>query len=128
MAVPILRQGDVLVASVQSTLTDLEWRDLLHELLVQVGRHRSRGIVVDVTALDVLDSFASRTLRVIFDASRLRGARAVLVGIQPDVALAMVRLGLTARFQDVSTALDLEEGLALLASRNDGHGGDDREP
>src|SRR5581483_12171527 len=108
MGVPILKQGDCLIASIQSTLTDLDWRDLQEELLVRVGKLRSRGIIVDVTALDVLDSFATRTLRSIVDACRLRGARTVLVGIQPDVALAMVRLGLTGRFQDVATALDLE--------------------
>jgi rsbT antagonist protein RsbS len=117
MPVPILKQGPCLIASIQSTLTDVDWRELLQQLLQQVGRHRSRGIIVDVTALDVLDSFATRTLRAIVDASRLRGAQTVLVGIQPEVALAMVRLGLTSRFQNVTTALDLEEGLLLL----DGH-------
>jgi rsbT antagonist protein RsbS len=116
MGVPILKQGSCLIASIQSTLTDLDWRDLQQQLLERVGRFRSRGIIIDVTALDVLDSFATRTLRSIVDASRLRGAETVLVGIQPEVALAMVRLGLTARFQDVPTALDLEEGVVLLNS------------
>lgn len=116
MSVPILKQGNCLIASIQSTLTDLDWRDLLQQLLEQVGRFRSHGIIVDVTSLDVLDSFATRTLRSIVDASRLRGAETVLVGIQPEVALAMVRLGLTGRFQDVRTALDLEEGMTLLNS------------
>jgi rsbT antagonist protein RsbS len=128
MAVPILKQGNCLIASIQSTLTDLDWRELQHELLVRVGRFRSRGIIVDVTALDVLDSFATRTLRGIVDAGRLRGARTVLVGIQPDVALAMVRLGLTGRFQDVSTALDLEEGAALLDSHALAGGPDGQHP
>jgi rsbT antagonist protein RsbS len=117
MAVPILRQGQCLIASLQAMITDLDWRDLLQQLLQDVGRYRARGIVVDVTALDVLDSFATRTLRAIVDAGRLRGAETVLVGIQPEVAVAMVRLGLTAHFQDVATALDLEEGLATLAAR-----------
>lgn len=117
MSVPILKQGPCLIASIQAMLTDVDWRELLDELLRQIGRHRSRGVIVDVTALDVLDSFATRTLRAIVDASRLRGAETVLVGIQPDVALAMVRLGLTARLQDVATALDLEEGLAILAAQ-----------
>ncbi len=65
--------------------------------------------------LDVMDSFATRTLRAIADAAHLRGAETVLVGIQPEVAFAMVQLGLTSRFEGVPTALDLEEGLALLA-------------
>jgi rsbT antagonist protein RsbS len=65
-----------------------------------------------VTALDVLDSFASRTLRDIAHMIRLRGADTVIVGIQPEVAFAMIQLGLN--LEGVSTALDLEEGLAFL--------------
>lgn len=116
MSVPIFKQGHCLIASIQSMLTDLDWRDLQQQLLVQVGKFRSRGIIVDVAALDVMDSYATRTLRSIVDSTRLRGAETVLVGIQPDVALAMVRLGLTSRFHDVATALDLEDGLAILSS------------
>ena len=81
----------------------------------QVTRHRSRGIIVDVTALDVMDSFVSRSLRGIAMMTRLRGAETVIVGIQPEVAFAMVQLGMN--FEDVQTALDLEEGLALLQGR-----------
>ncbi len=69
-------------------------------------------MIIDVTALDVLDSFATRTLRNIAAAARLRGAATVVVGIQPDVAIAIVQLGLT--LEGVATALDLEEGLELL--------------
>ena len=78
----------------------------------KVTRHRSRGIIVDVTSLDVMDSFVSRSLRGIAHMTRLRGAETVIVGIQPEVAFAMVQLGM--QFEDVQTALDLEEGLALL--------------
>jgi rsbT antagonist protein RsbS len=127
MPVPILKQGKCLVASIQSTLTDADWRELLRELLEQIGRYRTRGVLVDVTALDVLDSYATRTLRTIVDTTRLRGADTVLIGIQPEVALAMVRLGLTARFQDVATALDLEEGLALVMAERTSKGGDGRD-
>ena len=77
------------------------------------GRQVPRtGIIVDVTAIDVMDSFAARTLRTIAHMTRLRGAETVIVGMQPEVAFAMVQLGLM--FEDMSTALDLEEGLALL--------------
>ncbi len=114
MPVPILKQGECLIATVQSTVTDADWRNLQAELLARVGRFRSRGVVLDVTDLDVMDSFAARTLRTIADAAHLRGAKTVLVGIQPEVAFAMVQLGLTARFEGVATALDLEEGLTLL--------------
>jgi rsbT antagonist protein RsbS len=118
MPVPILKQGDFLIATVQSTLSDADWRNLQSDLLERVGRLRSRGVVIDVTDLDVMDSYATRILRGIADAAHLRGAEAILVGIQPEVAFAMVQLGLTARFEGVATALDLEEGLAILARRN----------
>jgi rsbT antagonist protein RsbS len=127
MPVPILKQGGCLIATVPATISDSDWRELEDGLLTRVGRFRSRGVIVDVTELDVLDSFATRTLRAIADAARLRGAETVLVGIQPDVAYAMVQLGLTARFQGVSTALDLEEGLAYLNGRDRrGHEDDGR--
>ena len=110
MSVPILKQGDVLIASIQAALSDRDLLQFQEELADQVGRLRSRGVIIDVTALDVLDSFATRTLRSIAAAARLRGAHAVVVGIQPEVAFAMVQLGLA--LDGVATALDLEEGLA----------------
>ena len=110
--VPVLRQRGFLIATIQSTMSDSEAEGLQNELMEQVSRYRARGIVVDTTALDVLDSFAARTLRTIAYMTRLRGARTVLVGIQPEVAFAMVQLGIT--LEDVDTALDLEEGLTLL--------------
>jgi len=112
VAVPILRQADVLIASIQAALSDGDLDQLREELSERVGRFRSRGVVIDVTALDVLDSFASRTMRSIAHTAKLRGAETVVVGIQPEVAMAMVQLGLT--LEGVATALDLEEGLALL--------------
>ena len=112
MAVPILKQGAVLIASVQSALTDADLLELRNALVEMVGRYRSRGVIVDVTAMDVMDSFASRTLRDIAHMIRLRGAETVIVGIQPEVAFTMVQLGLT--LEGVATALDLEEGLAFL--------------
>lgn len=115
MAVPILKQGEVLIASIQAALTDTDVVKLQDDLMLRVGRFRSRGIVVDVTALDVMDSFVSRSLRSMAHMARLRGAEMVLVGIQPEVAFAMVQLG--TRMEDVTTALDLEEGLALLQQR-----------
>ena len=112
MPVPILRQGDILIAAIQIAPSDRDLKQLRDELSDRVGRYRSRGVVIDVTALDVLDSFASRTLRGIAHTTRLRGAETVIVGIQPDVAFSMVQLGLT--LDGVATALDLEEGISLL--------------
>jgi rsbT antagonist protein RsbS len=116
MRVPILKQGDYLIASIQSALSDQDLMQLRDDLAEQAGRFRSRGIIVDVTALDVMDSFACRTLRSIAYILRLRGARTAIVGIQPEVAFAMVQLGLA--LGEVQTALDLEEGLVLLSQRN----------
>jgi rsbT antagonist protein RsbS len=88
-------------------------------LAEKVGKFRARGVIVDVTVLDVMDSFASRTLRDLAHMTRLRGAETVIVGIQPEVAFAMVQLGLT--LEGVDTALDLEEGLAFLDKKTKRH-------
>ncbi len=112
MEVPILKQGEYLIATFQAALSDADLNQLRSGLVHQVVKLRSRGVIVDVTAMDVMDSFASRTLREIAHMIRLRGAETVIVGIQPEVAFAMVQLGLT--LEDVTTALDLEEGLAYL--------------
>ena len=71
-----------------------------------------RGLVVDVGALDVIDSFVARSLRTIAVTARLRGARTIIVGIQPDVAIAMVQFDLN--LEPLRTALDLDEALGLL--------------
>jgi rsbT antagonist protein RsbS len=112
MAVPILKHGDYLIASIQSALTDTDLRQLQDELAAQAGRARARGLIVDVTVLNVMDSYATRVLRGIAHMTKLRGAQTVIVGIQPEVAFAMVRLGLL--LEGAATALDLEEGLAFL--------------
>lgn len=112
MQVPILKQGAYLIATVQSALTDEDLKQLRDTLVLQVSKVRARGVIVDVTALDVIDSFATRTLRDVAYMIRLRGAETVIVGIQPEVAFSMVKLGLT--LEGVATSLDLEEGLAYL--------------
>ena len=120
MEVPILKQGDILIATLQASLTD---EDLVHvrdALVSRVGKYRAKGVIVDVTALDVMDSFAARTLRSLAHMVKLRGAEMVIVGIQPEVAFSMVQLGLT--LEGVRTALDLEEGLSLLGLRTRGVG------
>src|SRR5438309_5648632 len=119
MQVPILKQGPYLIATVQSALTDEDLKELRNVLVERVGHLRSRGVIVDVTALDVIDSFATRTLRDVAHMIRLRGAETVIVGIQPEVAFSMVKLGLS--LEGVATALDLEEGLAYLDRKVKGH-------
>ena len=112
MLVPILKQGDFLIATIQSVLSDADLLELRDDLADRVGRLRSRGVIIDVMVLDVIDSFATRTLQGIVHMLKLRGAETVIVGIEPEVAFSMVQLGLT--LEGVGTALDLEEGLAYL--------------
>jgi rsbT antagonist protein RsbS len=118
MSVAILRQGEYLIASIQSDLSDSEVVELRHELAELVGRHRSLGIVIDVAALDVIDSFVARSLRAIVLTAKLRGAETIIVGIQPDVAIAMVQFRLN--LEPLRVALDLDDAIALLDRRTRG--------
>ncbi len=87
----------------------LRFREALVE---RIGAERCRGIIIDVAALDVLDSYAAHTVGVLVEMVRLRGAETVMVGISPEIAFTMVRLGIT--IPNLHAALDLEEGLELL--------------
>jgi len=118
MLVSILRQGDFLIASIHTALDDTELLRFQQDVVRQIGTNRSRGVIIDVAALDVLDSYGSLSLRNLAHIARLRGAVTVIVGIQPDVAFAIVQLGMAV---DVHTALDLEEGLALLEQLTPGN-------
>ena len=115
LLVSILAQGPYLIASIHTALDDDQLERFQRNLIDQIGERRARGVIIDVAALDVLDSFGSRTLRDLGQVARLRGAETVVVGIQPEVAFAMVRFGIT--LDSMHTALDLEEGLALLDLR-----------
>jgi rsbT antagonist protein RsbS len=112
MSVAILRQGEYLIASIQSDLSDSEVIELRNELAELVGRRRARGIVIDVSALEVIDSFVARSLRAIVLTAKLRGASTVIVGIQPDVAIAMVQFHLN--LAPLQVALDLDAATTLL--------------
>jgi len=112
MPVPVLRQGDCLIAPIQAALTDIQMLEFRSNLVDEVGRNRSKGVIVDVSGLDVIDSFTARTLQDVTRMVRLRGAEAVVVGIQPALAFAMVQLGLS--LDGVATALDLDQGIALV--------------
>lgn len=122
MSVAILRQGDCLIAAVQSDLTDAQVLALRDDLSERVGRLRIRTVIVDVSALDVIDSFVARALRSMAVTARLRGAETIVVGIQPDVAIAMAHFALD--LAPLRTATDLDEALALLGhlTQEDGDG------
>jgi rsbT antagonist protein RsbS len=122
VSVAILKQGDYLIASIQSDLTDAQVLTLRDDLSDRIGRTRARGIIVDVAALDVIDSFVARSLGSIAIMARLRGAETLIVGIQPDVAIAMVQFDLN--LKPLRTALDLDEALTILGHRAQGDGED----
>jgi rsbT antagonist protein RsbS len=117
MLVSVLRQGDFLIASIHTALDDEEMVRFQQDVVARIGAERSRGIIIDVAALDVLDSFGTRCLHNLAHMAGLRGAETVIVGIQPEVAFAMVQLGTELQ---AHTALDLEEGLALLEQLTSG--------
>jgi rsbT antagonist protein RsbS len=112
MMVPIFKQGHFLIATIMAALSDEDMRQFREALLDRVVSSRATAVIIDVMAMDVLDSFATRMLREIAFMTKLRGARTVLVGVQPEVALTMVQLGL--HLEGIATALDLEDGLAYL--------------
>jgi len=118
MRASILKQTTFLIASVQGSIWDSDLVNLREDLASDMRQHRSTGVIVDVTMLDVINSFVVRTLRGIAQMVKLLGAECVVVGIQPDVALSMVQLDLT--LEGTKTAIDLEDGLELLNGRNDG--------
>ena len=112
LRVSILAQKSYLIASIHTALDYEHFERFQQDLVAQIGQRRARGVIIDVAALDVLDSFGSRTLRDLAEVARLRGAETVVVGIQPEVAFAMVKFGIN--LDPMYTALDLEEGLELL--------------
>jgi rsbT antagonist protein RsbS len=120
----ISRQGDYLVASIVSDLSDSQVVAFRAELIDKVGNLRSGGVIVDVGGLDVIDSFVARSLRSIALTVRLRGAETVVVGIQPDVAIALVQFDLD--LHPIHAALDLDEAFLLLEHWIEGNREDGR--
>lgn len=110
--VPILVQGDYLIASVQASLSDSGLERLRDRINAMVNQRRSAGVILDVAGLDVIDSFAVHTLQAMARMVALRGATTVIVGIRPDVAFALVQWGLS--LAPIATALDLDAGLDYL--------------
>ncbi len=115
MGVPILKQGHFLVVAIQDELTDNDWLELRDRLLERAAKFRTRGVLIDVSAMDVMDSFSTRLLDSLARMLRFRGAETVVAGIQPDVAFAMSRLAL--QLPNTGTALDMDDGIAELERR-----------
>ena len=110
--VPILRIGEILVVSIQFDLEDQTVLNLQEDLAEQIVARSARGVIIDITAVEIVDSYIGRMLATIADILRMLDADTVVVGMRPAVAITLVELGLS--LGGVRTALDLEKGVALL--------------
>ncbi|MBM7694102.1 rsbT antagonist protein RsbS [Peribacillus deserti] len=112
MRIPILKIQDILLVSVQIELDDQSALQLQEDLLIKIQETAAKGIVLDLTSLDMVDSFIAKVLGDIVSMSKLMGSTVVITGIQPAVAITLIELGIT--LNDVLTAMDLEKGVDLL--------------
>ncbi len=115
MVPPIFKQGNLLLVSIPQGISDKDLQQLQKDLLERAVNAHSSGVIIDLTTVDVIDSFATRVLCNIAHAVKLEGAKTVVVGIQPEIAFAMVQLNLS--FRGITTLLDLEDGLVFLNNR-----------
>jgi rsbT antagonist protein RsbS len=118
--IPILKMGEFLLVTIQVEMHDRLVMTLQDELTEQIVRHRARGVLIDISALEIVDSFIGRALGNIAKMSRVLDAETVVVGMRPAVAITLVELGLN--LEGVRTALDAEKGMALIRRRSDGQG------
>ncbi|MBI2301449.1 MAG: STAS domain-containing protein [Armatimonadetes bacterium] len=119
--IPILKIGEALIASIQIELNDESAVQLKEDILNQISATGATGVVIDLTAVDMVDSFLGKIVRDTAFMARLMGAQVVCTGIQPAVAITLVELGL--ELEGVVTALNLEQGLVRLAGMVAGGGG-----
>lgn len=122
--VPVMRIGDTLLVALQGDLDDTTVVQIEEQLTREIARSGASGMLIDVSRLSVVDSFIARVLARIVAMIRLLGAQAAIVGIQPAVAITLVELGVPMGHLD--TALNVEQGLALLARLRRGETGADR--
>ncbi len=119
--IPILKMGDLLLVTIQVDMHDRLAMTLQDDLTERIAQTHARGVLIDISALDVVDSFIGRMLGTIAAMSRVLDARTVVVGMRPAVAITLVELGLS--LPGVSTALDVEKGMALLDDHDGGRSG-----
>jgi rsbT antagonist protein RsbS len=112
--IPILRMGDVLLVTIQVDMHDQLAMTLQDDLTAQIQRTSAKGVLIDISALDMVDSFIGRMIANLSRMSRILDARTVVVGMRPAVAITLVELGLS--LEGVDTALDVERGMRLLRS------------
>jgi len=112
LRIPILKLRDCLLVSIQWELDDQTALQFQEDLLQKIHQTNARGVVIDITSIDYIDSFIAKVLGDVINMSKLMGAKVVITGIQPAVAITLIELGI--RLEDVVTALDLENGLDKL--------------
>ena len=122
LRIPILKIGDILIASIQMELHDASAVQFKDDLLQRIYTTRAQAVIIDLTAVEVVDSFIGRLIADIAAMTGLMGASVVLTGLQPAVAITLVELGL--ELPQVTTALNLEKGLRLLHQRVEGRDAD----
>ena len=110
--IPILRMGDLLLVTIQVDMHDRLAMTLQDDLTERIVRDSAKGVLIDISALDLVDSFIGRMISNTAAMARVLDARTVVVGMQPAVAITLVELGLT--LHGVKTALNVEKGMALL--------------
>ncbi|APG04310.1 anti-anti-sigma factor [Luteibacter rhizovicinus DSM 16549] len=113
--IPILRMGDFLLVTIQVDMHDELAITLQDDLSERISKTSARGVLIDISALDMVDSFIGRMIGTISGLSKIMDAETVLVGMQPAVAITLVELGLT--LPGVITALNVERGMKLLRER-----------
>lgn len=113
--IPILRMGEFLLVTIQVDMHDQLALALQDDLSERISQVSAKGVLIDISALDIVDSFIGRMIGTISGLSKIMDAETVLVGMQPAVAITLVELGLT--LPGVSTALDVERGMRLLRDR-----------
>ncbi|MBN3932381.1 STAS domain-containing protein [Streptomyces verrucosisporus] len=112
MDIPILRLGDVLVTGLINELDDKTATVFADELTERIATERATGVLIDISRLEIIDSFVARTLTELSTMARLLGARVIVAGMRPPVAITLVELGL--QLTGVETALNAEQGMAAL--------------
>ena len=116
--IPILKMGKFLLVSIQVDMDDRTAMTLQDDLTSQIVKHRAKGVLIDISSLDVVDSFIGRMLANTAAMARILDAETVVVGMQPSVAITLVELGLS--LKGVRSALNVERGMELLRHIGDG--------
>jgi rsbT antagonist protein RsbS len=118
--IPILRMGEFLLVTIQVDMHDQLALKLQDDLTAAIQKHTSKGVLIDISTLEMVDSFIGRMVADISGMSKILGAETILVGMQPAVAITLVELGLS--LPGVATALNVERGMALLRQKIEANG------